>query len=150
MQTPATKARRLCCGGHGSLLTGTNGARSTATTCKTALLASEIPPDAQVEIDKRDERIAELEIRLSGFSDLTGLMQSSLEGDTSRISELLEQNEKQATEIARLKGVIAKCEAAIDSHLNPCGCFNGCEFCSGKESLEEALASIKEIDHATD
>ena len=54
----------------------------------------------------------------------------------------------QAAEISRLKGVIAKCEAAIDSHLNPCGCFNGCEFCSGKESLEEALAAIKEIDHA--
>ena len=96
------------------------------------------------EIAKRDARIETLEIRLSGFSDLTGLMQSSLEGDTSRISELLDQNEEQAAEITRLKAVIAKCEAAIDSHLNPCGCFNGCEFCSGKESLEEALAAIKE------
>ena len=50
----------------------------------------------------------------------------------------------QAAEISRLKGVIAKCEAAIDSHLNPCGCFNGCEFCGGKATFEEAIAAIKE------
>ena len=65
-------------------------------------------------------------------------------------AQLQRENTEQAAEISRLKGVIAKCEAAIDSHLNPCGCFNGCEFCSGKESLEEALAAIKEVDHATD
>ena len=41
-----------------------------------------LPPDAQAEIAKLDARIETLEIRLSGFSELTGLMQSSLEGDT--------------------------------------------------------------------
>ena len=56
----------------------------------------------------------------------------------------------QAAEISRLKGVIAKCALSIDSYLNPCGCFNGCEFCNGTTTFEEALAAIKEIDHATD
>ena len=31
-------------------------------------------------------------------------------------------------------------DAAIETHLNPCGCFNGCEFCNGKVTLGEALA----------
>ncbi len=90
------------------------------------------PPDAQAEIAKRDKRIKELEgkckasfdkrgeltRKIAGFSELTDLMQSSLEGDTLRISELLEQNEKQATEIARLKAVIAKCKTLLDSFVN--------------------------------
>lgn len=117
--------------------------------------------DAQAEIAKRDERIAELEIRLSGFSDLTGLMQSSLEGDTSRISELLDQNEKQADEIERLKAVIAKCSAALETGLEvvdppperSCSChlFPPCNDCVDYGGLreffnftEEALAAIKE------
>ena len=112
--------------------------------------------DAQAEIAKRDARIETLEIRLSGFSDLTGLMQSSLEGDTSRISELLDQNEKQADEIARLKGVIVKCEEVIEQYttreqdtIN--GSFRVC--CSTRPNephsncdAQEALAAIKEVE----
>ena len=38
--------------------------------------------------------------------------------------------------------VIRLARVAIDAHLNPCGCFNGCEFCNGKATLSEALAAI--------
>ena len=112
------------------------------------------PPDAQAEIAKRDARIETLEIRLSGFSDLTGLMQSSLEGDTSRISELLDQNEKQASEIARLKAVIAKCKETIsgmqewfeaeDNHAGTTF-YERMDMCKNVQvKTVEALAAIKE------
>ena len=105
------------------------------------------PPDAQAEIAKRDARIETLEIRLSGFSDLTGLMQSSLEGDTSRISELLDQNEKQADEIERLKGVIAKCACSLHAITKRANYLDVLDIA---REANEALAAIKEIDHATD
>ena len=106
-----------------------------------------LPPDAQVEIAKLDARIETLEIRLSGFSDLTGLMQSSLEGDTSRISELLDQNEKQAAEITRIKGVIAKCGEVLKLNL----VFMDTPIDQRKvqpyTQTYEALAAIKEMEH---
>lgn len=99
--------------------------------------------DAQAEIAKRDERIVELESRLSGFSALTGLMQSSLEGDTQRIGELLNERDKQAAEISRLKALVGKCEEALDDahrNINPeRGCADEIEH-----SIEQALSAIKE------
>ena len=101
---------------------------------------------AQAEIAKRDARIETLEIRLSGFSDLTGLMQSSLEGDTSRISELLDQNEKQADEIERLNGVIAKCACSLHAITKRANYLDVLDIA---REANEALAAIKEIGHAT-
>ena len=113
----------------------------------------EFPPDAQAEIAKRDKRVKELEgkckasfdkrgeltRKIAGFSELTDLMQSSLEGDTLRISELLEQNEKQAAEIARLKSVIGKCKDVVQNDYT--------DFSSYFVARREALAEIKEIEH---
>ena len=109
------------------------------------------PPDAQAEITKRDARIETLEIRLSGFSDLTGLMQSSLEGDTSRISELLDQNEKQADEIKRLKMVIAKYADKENWNMDSCGVYRvwlepDSDTPAAYNGWELALAAIKEIE----
>lgn len=104
--------------------------------------------DAQAEIAKRDERIAELESRLSGFSALTGLMQSSLEGDTQRIGELLNERDKQAAEISRLKALVGECEKKLRSiktdvdsapHIPISMTLNEIAF-----SVEEAIAAIKE------
>ena len=44
------------------------------------------------------ERIKKLESKNVGLSDLTGLMQSSLEGDTQRISELLDERDELAAQ----------------------------------------------------
>ena len=41
--------------------------------------------------------------------------------------------------------VIRLARVAIDAHLNPCGCFNGCEFCNGKATLSEALSAIDKV-----
>ena len=89
---------------------------------------------------KQAERIKELESKLSGFSDLTGLMQSSLEGDTQRISELLDQNTEQDAEIARLKEVIAKCKAGLELEEDYQRRNDG----SVVSWVVEALAAIKE------
>lgn len=69
--------------------------------------------------------------------------------------EILEQcqlNGMGAEREAALLGKVAQQSAAlklardaIDAHLNPCGCSNGCEFCSGKGYLSDALAAINEV-----
>ena len=95
-----------------------------------------LPPDAQAEIAKRDERIAsliaagaeyqrqffeqsdqikKLESKNAGLSDLTGLMQSSLEGDTQRISELLDERDELAAQNRQLKDRIDKLTNLIEN-----------------------------------
>ena len=100
-----------------------------------AALYAAVPETQQelvAEIAKRDVLIKELTYALGQPVPLSDWQKMEL------------QLEEQAAEIARLKAVIGKCEGAIDTYLNPCGCFQGCEFCNGKVSFEEALAAIKE------
>ena len=49
---------------------------------------------------------------------------------------------RHADQLATQAEQIKVARDAIDAHLNPCGCFNGCEFCNGKTTLEEALAKL--------
>ena len=51
-----------------------------------------------MEVSMLAERIKKLESKNVGLSDLTGLMQSSLEGDTQRISELLDERDELAAQ----------------------------------------------------
>ena len=112
-------------------------------------LAQRADPNIPI-LEAAMEEIARLEEKLetSGYSPITEEVEDILRSKNQNLFNALMESTKradgQAAEISRLKGVIAKCEAAIDSHLNPCGCFNGCEFCGGKATFEEAIAAIKE------
>ena len=112
-------------------------------------LAQRADPNIPI-LEAAMEEIARLEEKLetSGYSPFTEEVEDILRSKNQNLFNALMESKKrtgeQAAEITRLKGVIAKCEAAIDSHLNPCGCFNGCEFCGGKATFEEAIAAIKE------
>ena len=83
----------------------------------------EPPPTA---LDLAREEIAELKRQLKEWRDQAHQLLSNYEHSEKQLAE------SQARE-ARLR-------EAIDAHVNPCGCFNGCEFCNGKTPLEEALA----------
>ena len=112
-------------------------------------LAQRADPNIPI-LEAAMEEIARLEEKLetSGYSPITEEVEDILRSKNQNLFNALMESTKradgQSAEISRLKGVIAKCEAAIDSYLNPCGCFNGCEFCGGKATFEEALAAIKE------
>ena len=82
------------------------------------------PPDAQAEIAKRDARIKELEFSWAGCSQ-------QLKDACADLDEVERQRDEQAAEISRLKGVIAKCEVALNW-------FNEYPL------THEALAAIKE------
>lgn len=96
------------------------------------------PPDAQAEIAKRDERITKLE-KKAELPMKYKRMQFN--------AELQREVAEQAAEIARLKGVIAKCKEALeDSHQN---INQERGFASEIEhDIEQALAVIKEIENA--
>ena len=122
------------------------------------------PPDAQAEIAKRDKRIKELEQQVTRLKTVP-MKYRRMEFN----AQLQRENTEQAAEISRLKGVIAKCKWGINQYLKdhphspPDDCYATgpitgspvfdlvrCPGCDADTNFKEALASIKEIDHATD
>ena len=57
---------------------------------------------------------------------------------------IAENQRKQQLEeqVAKQSAALKLARSAIDAYLNPCRCSDGCEFCSGKAYLSEAIAAI--------
>ena len=71
-------------------------------------------PNLQSEIEKLRTENASLQARVTAFSDLTGLMQKSLEEDTARISELLEENAALAEQNGKMREALEETGACLD------------------------------------
>ena len=109
------------------------------------------PPDAQVEIAKRDGRIKELEADQDkanaavAIGNYLGKTYNYAWCDTSLASQTIDLLKEQSAEISRLKEVIAKCQSALaqckqwKEGANTLTCHN-------HEAVEEALCMIKEIE----
>ena len=67
-------------------------------------------------------------------------LKRKLEEITADRNECLALAKSNFAKLLESKARVAQLRYAIDAHLNPCGCLNGCEFCNGKTTLEEALA----------
>ena len=131
--------------------------------------SAELIKGLRTEITKRDKRIAELE-EMDGLlcADCmdTGWLENRVEGkypctcvsETEPYQILVQQNSEQASEIARLNAVIAKCSLTLDgmkawfaAEENHEGTtfYGRVEMCNLVQiQTAEALAAIKEIDHA--
>lgn len=93
-------------------------------------------PYAQAEIAKRDKRIKELEQQIARLKTVP-MKYRRMEFN----AQLQRENTEQAAEISRLKALVGKCKDGIEGALSDdLPYINECK---------EALASIKEIDHAT-
>ena len=101
------------------------------------------PPDAQAEIAKRDNRIKELEQQIARLKTVP--MKYRRMGFNAQLQR---ENTEQAAEITRLKAVIAKCEEVLELNL----VFMDTPIDQRKvqpyTQTYDALAAIKEIDHA--
>lgn len=73
-------------------------------------------------------------------SDEIAELKRKLEEITADRNECLALAKSNFAKLLESKARVAQLRYAIDAHLNPCGCLNGCEFCNGKTTLEEALA----------
>lgn len=81
--------------------------------------------ELQLQLAAKDQCITELKAKNTAFSDLADLMQKSLEGDTTRISELLDQLAAQALTIKTMR-------EALNSWINiaaNCVIESGCCCC---------------------
>ena len=112
------------------------------------------PPDAQAEIAKQDERIAELEADQDkanaavAIGNYLGKTYNYAWCDTSLASQTIDLLKEQAAEISRLKALVGECEKKLRSiktdvdsapHIPISMTLNEIAF-----SVEEAIAAIKE------
>lgn len=96
----------------------------------------ELPPDAQAEIAKRDERIKELESNINAFAR----EQAQKMLNNGAYSDKVNQ---QAAEISRLKALVGQCKEVLeDSHQN---INQERRFASEiEQDIEQTLAAIRE------
>jgi hypothetical protein len=92
--------------------------------------------------------------RLGGKSYTASQMQQVIDQCNAKSSESIDILLRTDMRIYALENELAAAQAenehlreAIDAHLNPCGCLNGCEFCKTKMTLEEALTTTSPSDY---
>ena len=109
------------------------------------------PIDDQAEIAKRDARIAELEADQDkanaavAIGNYLGKTYNYAWCDTSLASQTIDLLKEQSAEIARLKGVLAKCKETLVSNISDLQEPNFVTLASWR--VKEALAAIKEIEY---
>ena len=122
---------------------------------------NDFPPDAQAEIAKRDARIESLtsagaEYQRQCFEQAARIkeleatceehrqyaLDAYLDDEDSALAKLAIRNHEQAAEIARLKGVIAKCKEVLISNTSDLQEPNFVTLADWR--VREALAAIKE------
>ena len=114
-------------------------------------LAQRADPNIPI-LEAAMEEIARLEEKLetSGYSPITEEVEDILRSKNQNLFNALMESTKradgQAAEIARLKAVIGKCKETLGSNIYDLQEPNFVTLASWR--VREALASIKEIDHA--